>query len=56
MSANDDVSLFENPDQAETEPPESGANQPDVTPVRRGYQNLFQAVCLRSQKAPADST
>jgi hypothetical protein len=55
MSANDDVSLFEIPDRAETEPPESGVNQPDITPVRRGYQNLFRTVCLRRQKAPDDS-
>jgi hypothetical protein len=55
MSANDDASLFEIPDQAETEPPESGVNQQDVTPVRRGYQNLFRAVCLGRRNTPVDS-
>jgi hypothetical protein len=54
MSANDDVSSFEIPDQTETEPPESGANLPDVTPVRRGYQNLFRAVCLGRRNTRTD--
>ena len=54
MSANDDNSLYEIPDQTETEPPESGINAPDATPVRRSYQNLFRTVCLASRKASPD--
>jgi hypothetical protein len=54
MSANDDISLYEIPDQTEIEPSEHGTIALDVTPVRRGYQSLFRAVCLGRRMAPPD--
>jgi hypothetical protein len=50
MSVSDDISLCEIPDRIETEPPENGTLTPDATTLRRGYQNLFRAVCLGRKK------
>ncbi len=54
MSASDDITLCQIPDQTDTEPSEPPVIAPDVTPVRHGYQSLFRAVCLGRRKSMTD--